>query len=421
MEEELSEKLILRLSSQTSSSVPWLVWSITNKEVIASGELEHQDELMSLADYAKGRQVTVLLDSSDVRLYKHFLPTKPSRQILKALPYMLEDELSEDVEQLHFAIEQNGFDKEKAQYWVNIAIVKKELITRWMSLLSDSDIVVKTMLPDVLCVPFSTDNSISMMELGDGWLFREGDWQGCYIESAWLDFYWQKKNEQITEPLKLQYYSPLPENLTAQIIENSQIELNSVDPELAMVVLAKGAEQTKWNLLQGDLAQKKAVSKNWRIWRPVAALLIIALVSKLIMMASTWSETQSALSKAKADLAASYKKAFPKEKLRINILRTQLKRKVAEATGVSGGTETGFLSIMTKITPVLSEQNKINIESIRFDGNRSELRIAANAPSFQAFEQFKSGLEKIGLDVKQGAVNNEGSLVSGSLSIKELE
>jgi len=47
------------------------------------------------------------------------------------------------------------------------------------------------------------------------------------------------------------------------------------------------------------------------------------------------------------------------------------------------------------------------------------LRISANAPSFQQFEQFKNGLEQLGLEVKLGAVNNEGTTVSGSLSVKE--
>lgn len=73
MEEKLSEKLILRMSSQTTSAIPWLVYSDTNNEVIASGELAHQGELSDLAQYAQGRQVTVLANSADVRLHRHYL------------------------------------------------------------------------------------------------------------------------------------------------------------------------------------------------------------------------------------------------------------------------------------------------------------------------------------------------------------
>ena len=136
----MSEKLILRLSSQTTSSVPWLVWSLSNKEVIASGELPSQLELDKLSEYSKGRKVTVLVDSADVRLYRHYMPTKPSRQILKALPYMLEDELAEDIDKLHFATGESGFDKEQSQYWIDLAIVNKELVEQWLDKLASAGI-----------------------------------------------------------------------------------------------------------------------------------------------------------------------------------------------------------------------------------------------------------------------------------------
>jgi general secretion pathway protein L len=435
LEEELSEKLILRLSSQSSSCIPWLVWSQTTKEVIVSGQLDHQDNISVLTEYAKGRHVTVLVDSADVRLHRHFMPRKPTRQLLKALPFMLEDELAEDIEHLHFAIEETGYDKKLEQYWVNIAIVKRSLLQRWLTLLAEANIQVKSMLPDVLCLPdlshqFGEESkSISILEYANGWLIRESNWGGLFLTDPWLPMYFEKlipalkqdgaDSQNTVSAIEVNYFSPLPADLTASLIESEQVNLSAADQELPMLLLAQQAESLKWNLLQGDFAQKKAVSKNWSLWRPAAILLCITLSIQFVMTITKWQSAAHGLDVAKQELTQMYQSAFPKEKLRINILRTQLKRKVAAVGGDTNLDSSGFIELMTKLTVIFKKSPNINLDSIRYDDKRGELRLNASAPSFQQFEQFKTDIEKLGLSVKQGAVNNEGNTVSGSLSIEE--
>ena len=422
MEEELSEKLILRLSSQTTSSVPWLVWSQANKAVIASGELASQAELNQLSEYSKGRNVTVLVNSADVRLYRHFMPTKPSRQLLKALPYMLEDELAEDIDTLHFSTGQTGFDKEQSQHWVDLAIVNKGLVHHWLQALNDAGIQTKELIPDVLCLPMADNANYTALQLSEFWLVREGDWQGSCLESVWSNIYWQQILQQETDAKRtIASHSPLSEITVSNIEQNDNVELTQLEPEMPMLTLALGAELVSWNLLQGDLAPKKAVSQNWLTWRPVMVLASLVVVMTLISGFIDWQQNQSQLTLAQQELKSTYNKAFPKEKFRANIVRRQLRRKVAEATGNIDVSGSGFLSQMETLTPVFKQFSKVQIDSIRFDGNRKELRLAMTAPSFQRFEQFKGQVESLGLEVKQGAVNNEGQVVTGTLSIKEAQ
>lgn len=428
MEEKLSEKLILRISSQNSSSIPWLVWSQATKDVIASGESEQQN-LSVLTEYAKGRHVTVLVDSADVRLHRHILPGKPTRQLMKALPFMLEDELAEDIDKLHFAIENSGYDKELEQHWVNLAIVKTALMQKWLSLFEQANIQVKTMLPDVLCLPsFSVDESttsVSLLGYADGWLVREDHWAGWFLSSDWFEMYIDKliaKTEQTSSSdstTELSYFSPLSQTITDKLAGAQQIKLKAEDPELPMLLLAQQADGIKWNLLQGEFSVKKAISKNWALWQPAALLLAVVCVIQFLMTMANWYNNTSALEQAKAQLAQEYKAAFPKERLRVNILRTQLKRKVAAISGDTKANSGGFIALFNKLTPVLSKRKAIAIDSIRYDEKRGEFRLSATAPSFQQFELFKNDIEQLGLSVQQGAVNNEGSSVAGSLSIKE--
>ncbi len=418
----MSEKLILRLSSQTTSSVPWLVWSLTNKEVIASGELPSQAELDKLSEYSKGRKVTVLVDSADVRLYRHYMPTKPSRQMLKALPYMLEDELAEDIDKLHFATGESGFDKEQSQYWIDLAIVNKELVEQWLDTLASAAIQCKVMVPEILCLPLTDNANYAGIQLGSNWLIRESAWQGSCLDTSWLEMYWQNVLANAEDkPIKLAMLSALPEQLESMLISSGDVEFLPVEPEMAMLALAQGAEDVSWNLLQGELAPKKAISPNWLIWRPVAVLAVLVIIVNLINSAVTWQHNQSELAKAQQALSSAYKKAFPKERFRANTLRRQLTRKVAQATGNSVGADTTFLSYMQQLSPVFGQFSSTKVDSVRFDGNRQELRLAITASSFQNFERFKVAVEQLGFAVNQGAVNNEGGSVSGSLSIKEAQ
>ena len=417
LEEELSEKLILRLSSQSHSSIPWLVWENLNNDVIASGELEHQSELSHLVDYAKGRQVIVLINSADVRFYRHYMPTKPSRQILKALPFMLEDELSEDIEELHFATHENGFDEEKNQYFVNLVIVRKSLMEHWSSLLAEHNLSAKVMLPDVMCLS-TEQNTISTIEFSNGWLVNDGNWQASFIDHNWFELFWlQQLKIQGDEPLTIHAYSPLPDQFSEMLQQQTAVEIKAMSPELPLLQLANNALTTKWNLLQGDYTPKKPTNKNWQAWQPVAILLLVTLVVHMALLGTRWSKATAELEVAKQSLSDSYKQAFPKERVRLNIIRTQLNRKVAQATGESV-TDTGFLQMMEQLTPVFNQFSSVNYESFRFDGTRQELRINASAASFQQFEQLTSAIKELGLDVQQGAVNNEGELVTGALSVK---
>jgi len=412
--------------------MPWLVWSSHNNEVIASGELNSYSELSNLTSYAQGRQVTVLINSADVRLHRHYMATKPSRQIIKALPFMLEDDLAQDIDSVLLATGETGFDKESEQHWIDLAIVEKALIQNCLEQLKAADINVKKVLPEVLCLPYEPSEDtqlICAIELTDGWLVRTGEWQGAFVEKSWFALFsqqWLKNEEQDQEgeeaaqaSTELKYYSALPDEISASLIESSNVSLTGMEPELPMLLLAKGAESNSWNLLQGDLAPKKAISKSWLMWRSAAALFVCALLIEFVTMGVNWYQSEAQLAIAKQQLIDDYQQAFPKEKVRVALLKRQLTRKVVEATGGQTESSGGFLTMMVKISPVLQEFKDVKSESYRFDGKRGELRISASAPSFQKFEQFKIGLEKLGLSVQQGAVNNEGSLVTGSLSVKE--
>ena len=119
------EQLIVRLGSDAQAPVSWLVWSTTESEVIASGVLPDADALDSLSERAGQRPIIALVPSSDVVLKWVTLPPRAGRKIIAAIPFMLEDELSEDIAELFFAM---GPKRRDAQA---VAVVRHDKMQTW--------------------------------------------------------------------------------------------------------------------------------------------------------------------------------------------------------------------------------------------------------------------------------------------------
>ena len=100
------ETLFIRLGSQAHNTIHWLVTAETSnnaQEIIASAELKDAQQLSELTSKAEQRQVKDLVPGCDVLLKSLKVPAKSSKAMRLATPYMLEDSLAEDVEQLFFA------------------------------------------------------------------------------------------------------------------------------------------------------------------------------------------------------------------------------------------------------------------------------------------------------------------------------
>lgn len=74
----------------------------------------------------------------------------------------------------------------------------------------------------------------------------------------------------------------------------------------------------------------------------------------------------------------------------------------------------GWLALLPE---TLGKVTSIEVESIRYDGNRSEVRLQAKSSNFQHFETAREKLEQK-FSVEQGPLNRNGDAVFGSFTLK---
>lgn len=396
------EQLVVRLGSKREDPIHWIVWSDQEKDIIASGELSHADELTSLTERAGQRPITALVPTSDVVLKTVTLPARANRKALAAIPYMLEDELASDVEDLFFALgQQKGSDQA-------VAIVEKEKLDMWLGWLSDADLFCTKLIPDTLTVPVN-ETGWSLLTLGENVLLRQGEWTGMQGNASWMFAALEHHAKQQPEPLSLNDYSgeELPH------LANVDVQVQTLD--MPMQVLVNGALDSKFNLLQQQYKPKKQSSGKIQQWRLVAALAAIALLINLVdkgVEVYKLGQQKDALS---AQIESEYKRAFPQTTRIVNV-RSQMRQQLSRMEQTGGG-GASMLSMMTQLQGAFKSSG-VKPQTIRFDRDRAELRMQAIADNFESLESFKRQAEASGFQVEQGAINNQDNRVVGSLLVR---
>ena len=392
----MNEQLVIRLGSLPQQSISWLVWSAQQQDVIASGELATADELPQLAQRLGQRPVIALVPASDVQLKQVTLPAKPNRQLMQALPYMLEEEQAEDIEQLFLATGET--EQNNGQYVQQVAICRRDKLESWLSVLQLAGFSVNRMVPDALLLP--EQQLPACIQLYDQWLLKQNHWQVAAVDLSW----WGDFLQLAALPV-LHSYSPWP----AELQQPHQL----LAPELPLALLASQLEHNSFNMLQGEYKPKRQRLGHVDKWRTSAGLFAAVLLTYLLsVQLQTWqlaSESQ-ALQQQTRTL---YQQMFPGEPI-VNLSR-QMQQKLSV-----GGNEQGenFLTLLASLQQLLQGASDIKLENLRFDAKRSELRFQASGNSFQSFERLKTALEQAGFTVELGALSNYGGKVQGSVAMR---
>lgn len=398
----MKEMLVVRIGHNLQDVVHWMIWSNHDSQIIASGELA-QGKLSVLEEKAADREVIVLLPSDQVSLKTVMLPTKWGRKLEQALPYLIEEQLAQDVDSMFIAIEQPTMVDEK--HAIRIACCDKTWLSNWYSRFHEAGIEIHRMVPDALLLPNAQDGEASMIRLGEQWLVKQGDWQVAAVESSWLETYLHAAKVSIVN-----HFSPI-EHAFAGIQWNAQ----EAEYDLPLAVCAKHLTLHKLTFNQGAFAQKKKQPQWWADWRSGLIAASVALVAFIGVKTVQLIHLNNDVANLKAEAVAAYQEAFPGKVVRPQLLRTQLRSALAQ---LDGGPETSFLKLTEQMVTVLSEVKQFSVETIRFDQRRNELRIRARGKDFQSFGQVKALFEQQGLSVDQGSLNNDGDFVVGELRVK---
>ncbi|WP_102396104.1 type II secretion system protein GspL [Enterovibrio norvegicus] len=399
----MSEILTIRLNSDPQEAIPWLVWSPSQQDVIASGEAEN---LAQLAEYAKDRDVMALADSAALTLASVAIPSGSERQLETVLPYLLEDDLAQDVDQVHVTL----LGKSSTQ--AHVAVIEHRILTRWLSELSDEGMTLKRLVPDCLCLPLH-DDAVSVASLNNRWLARVSDTQGGTAEPAWLPM-WLKSvadshDDNEAEERAVISYSALPEDAP----ENWRCEPS----ELVMLLLAQGAMSSRASLLTGRYKPQNQIYKHLKPWRSVAiaAGILLSVLGAEKVAGIYQMEAQAKQYREQSETRL--RSVLPNNQ-RIpttSYLRRLMESEVNRLSGA--GEQTGLMVWLHELGPMLKGVSGIRLDSIRYDQKRGELRFNARGKDFADFDKLREVLSSK-YETSIGQTSRDRESVTGAFVLK---
>jgi len=253
---------------------------------------------------------------------------------------------------------------------------------------------VKRVIPDVLTVPVQ-----------QGLAAVDSEWLELFSQSDWV-----KEGDNF---LPLTAYTPLPELGLA----DGQ-DWHFTPSPLVMQLLTEQALQSKVNMLTGSFRVKSSSMKYWRIWRKAAyaALVFLAVLIGYKLLETHRLEQQVQAYRAESERI--FRVVFP-EREKIPTV-SYLKRLMnEELNALQGGSAQGsVLQWLTPLPATLRSIQGMELQSIKFDSNRGEVRLETTSKDFQSFEQARVKLAEQFV-VEQGQVNKNGDVVAGSFVLKQ--
>ncbi|QDF76896.1 MULTISPECIES: type II secretion system protein GspL [Shewanella] len=394
----MSERLFIRLGRSAEQSCSWLVWSEQEQEIIASGELSDAQGLSTLTERAGNRPVDILVPASAITLTSVQLPEKGQRQALKALPFMLEENLAENVDELHFVTGPRDGES------LSVAVVAHEQMQTWLSWLSEAGIKARQLVPDCLALPLQ-ECQWAAMKFGSDYLLRTSAGSGVSLDAAWFQAALPKLAVRQEEtPITLANYSDL---------EIQGVEVKPLPLDLPMLVLAKGILNAPLNLLSGIYTPKREYSKHLMVWRNAAIVVLVALVLALVnkgLNIHHMNVEREALQQQTADI---FKQVMGSSRI-VNV-RSQMESQLRTLQGAGGGV--AFFTMLDDMAEGFNKVPDLKPTSLRFDSGRNELRMQITAKSYAQIEEFKE-IISTRFNVDSGAMNSGEDEVTSTLTLR---
>lgn len=408
-----NEWLLLRLPEQDDAPITWA--AADESGLLIAPPADEQDP--ALHAMAAGRRIALLVPSGDVSRFQIQLPAGNEARLLQLAPFALEDQVSEDLEDLHFAVG----SRDSHSVSVPVAVASRERMTYWLARAAALQLTPAALYAQSDLVP-ALPGHVTMLVADDQLLLRQ-DGAGPQVLPAAdplvaLEMFLGSRipftGLQVVVYASQQDWArheAAIESLRERVASlNIQVESGGLLALYARVL----AQARPINLLQGAFRPIRTQAGGWQRWRGAAAALLALLV--LHGAGSGWelhrAHAESAqLDKSMADLFA---RVFPGQQPGSDPLG-MFQRRLKEIEG--GFVQKGeFLPMMAALAAAQQNVPVAKLESFTF--KPGALQLSLTAPNADALEQYSQALRAGGYGVEILSGKPQGQLYNGQLAVK---
>jgi len=389
---------------------------------------------------AQHHRLVVLVPATDVMLTEPELPPGSGAKLARAVPFALEEWVTDDIDTLHFAIGRRGAHNTTA-----VAVVAKSLMDEWQVRLQAAGLHAAALYADASLLPQNPGQTVLWLE-GDRLSVRRASGPAFTVEvtpieealtvagvigepgAAVPDAADGTSAQAAADELAAQTPTPdsallycTPEDWAR--VQDDFDRLHERFASLKVQLLPEGPllwfgrelpHTDAINLLQGGYVAAETHGSQWRRWR-VAALLAVALLGTHIAAESL---ALYRINKQSAQLQTSiqqiFSQAMPGAPLRDP--RRQMQARLAQIHGGSAGPQ-HFLKALHGLAGAVAGRARTSVDALSYRDATLDLKITA--PSVDELAQLGQLISKEGLTADLQSSNPVANGVEGRMQIHE--
>ncbi len=361
-------------------------------------------------DLADPDNLVVVVPSAQVAWLSRTVPGRRAAQIRRALPFAVEEDLTQDVESMHLA---HG-PIVRGQP-VRCALIDRHLLTDWLTCLGDCGLRPGHMVPDACLLPCNQSSASVLLE-GDEALVRtpehiatvEASTLPDILESIRASF------DGADETLELDVIGP---DASDWRVDGSGFNVRRTalsGTALDFLASQWDANRPEINLLQGPFAPSRGKLGSRNGWRGVAGLAALWLIVTLAVLIAEGYVSNHRAAALEAESTALYRSIYPNER-RVPNAYAQMRAKLRE----SDAGQAAFHVLLGQLAAGTTQGNAdVNVRAITFNDSRGELTTELWLPGYALLDELKLELEGRGLTVDISSAEERDSIVRARLRIR---
>jgi general secretion pathway protein L len=419
----MPQTLLLRLPALKSDDTEWLSIDESGEPATA----RQRGPLSLAAAVGRSAKVVVLAPATHILLAEPDLPPGSGVKLSRAVPFALEEQLTEDIDQLVFAL-----GKRRPKGGTPVAVVSRSVLQGWMADLNEAGIEPAALYADMSLLPQNPSQTMLWLEKGRLSVRRPGMLPFAVeltpVTEALI------VAGVIGDPLTAH---PLAAELEHGPLENAILYATREDwvevqaeieglverfgslkiqllPDGPLPWLARDLAATDAvNLLQGEFAKTTDYGARWRRWRRPAALAAGLLVVHVAAQAFTLHQARRDVAALDTEIAQMFSATMPAEAMQDP--RQQMQARL-ERIRHSGPGPQHFLRTLQTLSGAIAETPATNIDSLSYHEDLLDMRVTA--PSLAALSQLSRSVGKQGLTAEIQASTPVATGVEAHLQVR---
>jgi general secretion pathway protein L len=415
----MPQSLLLRLPPAGQEETEWL----TLDQSGASAPTRQRGSLSLAAAVWRSGKLVVLAPATQILLAEVELPPGGGTKLARAVPFALEEQLTEDVDQLSFAIGQR-----RSGGGTPVAVVSRAVLQAWIADLSAAGLDPQAIYPDILAMPENPGQTVLWLENDRLAVRRPGALpfavelapvKEALVVAGVISDPLQAGEEPHPKESAILYVTREDWARVQGDFEDLLEEFASLKVQLLsdgpLPWLARGMNALEAvNLLQGDFSRSPDYSERWRRWRLAAGLAATLLVVHVVAQALQIRQAKVQSAALDGEISQVFSSAMPGNAAADP--RRQMQSKL-ERIRKSGAGPQYFLRTLQSLSGALAVAPKTTISALSYRENALDMTV--NAPSLAALSQLTQFVGKEGLAAEIQSSNPVAAGVEAHLHIRD--